>query len=190
MRRWMKVLLVVVLGAFGFWLGWAHAQDGKAKTERKKLERAQEVNGIPCAKDYAWFYAGGKLQRCTTSREVGFGMAQVPAGSIVAVLEDGRPDYAMMVRDVEVAGVTCSGGNRVLGPGEGAMTTFYPSGKLKQCFLAEDQDVLGVPCRASGMMRPDAGVELFEDGRLKSCTLAKEYGGDEEGRAVGGEVII
>jgi hypothetical protein len=32
------------------------------------------------------------------------------------------------------------------------MTTFYPSGKLKQCWLAKDQVVQGVPCMNGGIL--------------------------------------
>ena len=111
-----------VLDAFWFWLGWAQAQSG-VKAERKTLEQAQDASGIPCAKGYAWFYADGKLQRCTTSREIAFGEAKVPAGSIVVLLADGKPDYAMMVRKGCGSGhptlTVASRGNRVLGPSEG-----------------------------------------------------------------------
>ena len=49
------------------------------------------------------------------------------------------------------------------------------SSGLKQCFLPEDQEVQGVPCRSSGILRPDAGVKFKESGKLESCTLAKDF---------------
>jgi hypothetical protein len=185
MRQFLKLVLVVLLSVFGFWMGWARAQDGSAKTERRKLDQPQEVNGIPCAKDYAWFYADGKLQRCTTSREMAVGVAQVPAGSIVELLPNGKPNYVMMLHDATIGEVTCKGGNRLLGPSEGAMVMLYPSGKLQMCWLAKDQTVQGIPCMNGGILGDGAkrggGVKFRESGKLESCTLAEDYAGKRRG---------
>jgi antitoxin component YwqK of YwqJK toxin-antitoxin module len=112
----------------------------------------------------------------------------LPAGSFISLLPDGRPGYAVLQHDSEVAGVKCSGGNILLGPSEGSMTVFYPSGKLEQCWLAEDQSVQGVPCMRGGIMglfgdgaRRDGGAKFYESGKLKSCTLAKDYGTQHRG---------
>ena len=53
------------------------------------------------------------------------------------------------------------------------MTGFYPSGKLKYCWLTTDQEVQGVPCARSGMFTGNSGVEFYEDGRLKGCKPRK-----------------
>ena len=94
----------------------------------------------------------------------------------------------MMQHDAEVAGVKCSGGNRLLGPSEGAMTVFYPSGKLEQCWLAGDQVVQRVPCMTAGFIglfgdgaRRDGGAKFYESGKLESCTLGKDFGGKRRG---------
>jgi antitoxin component YwqK of YwqJK toxin-antitoxin module len=157
-------------------------------THRTKLKQDTEIQGIPCSKGYAWFYADGKLESCAVSREFVFGEAKVPVGSIVSLLQDGRPRYAMMARDSEVAGVKCSGGNRLLGPSEGSMTVFYPSGKLEQCWLAGDQVVQGIPCMRGGFLglfgdgaRRDGGVKFYESGKLESCTLARDFGEKRRG---------
>ena len=62
---------------------------------------------------------------------------------------------------------------------------FYPSGKFKSCFLAKDQLVQGVPCAHGGIVQAivhrDVPVELYENGRLKSCLLAADYPGQRRG---------
>jgi len=75
-----------------------------------------------------------------------------------------------------------------LGPSEGAATGFYPSGKLKICFLAGDQTVQGVPCMTAGFIgmfgdgaRRDGGAQFYESGKLKSCTLARDYASHHRG---------
>jgi antitoxin component YwqK of YwqJK toxin-antitoxin module len=122
------------------------------------------------------------LERCSVSREIAFGEAQVQRGSIIVLLPDGKPDYVMLRRDSSIAGAEGKGGG-LLGPDEGAMTTFYPSGKLKQCWLAKDQVVQGVPCMNGGILGDGtgAGVKFRESGKLESCKLAKDYGGLRRG---------
>lgn len=148
-------------------------------TYSKKLDQPRTIQGYPCAKTHAWFYADGRLQRCTVSQDILVGEITVPAQSILALLHNGRPNYTMLVRNTVINGLHCSGGG-LLGPAEGAMTSFYPSGKFRQCFLTEDQIVQGVPCARGGIYRAIAGhdvpVEFDENGKLKSCLLTADYG--------------
>jgi hypothetical protein len=178
MSRLVAVLGVMVAAGYGVTL---IAQSGTV-VQRTKLRQATEIQGYACAKDYAWFYSDGKLQRCTTSREIAVGVAQVQRGSIIELLPDGRPNYVMMLHDAAVGEVECSGGNWLLGPSEGAMVVLYPSGKLKMCWLAKNQVVQGVPCMSGGVFfgdgaKKDGGVRFMESGKLESCTLAKDFGG-------------
>jgi hypothetical protein len=68
-------------------------------------------------------------------------------------------------------------GGSFLGPGEGPMVAFYPSGRLKQCYLANDQVVQGVPCMNGGLFGDGrgGGVIFQEDGKLKSCKLTRDF---------------
>jgi hypothetical protein len=150
------------------------------------------IQGYSCDKGYTWFYADGKLKECFVSQETHYGEALIPRGSVIILKPDGQPDIAMLQHDTEIAGVNCSGGNWLLGPAEGAMTSFYPSGKLRACSLAVDQVVQGVPCRHSdgpvGILYGlwlkhqdyDIGIEFYESGELKSCGLATDFGGQKK----------
>jgi hypothetical protein len=176
----MKKSLLVVLTCFG----WAYLCAATPDSYRKTLDKPTVIQGYSCAKGYAWFYSDGKLENCAVSQDTQFGEALLPRGSIVHLKPDGRPDYAMMQHDSEVAGVKCSGGNWLLGPSEGAVTVFYPSGKLKLCFLPGDAVVQGVPCARGTFWTAIAGhdepVEFYEDGRLRSCGLAEDFGGQKK----------
>lgn len=146
------------------------------QTTRKTLDQPTEIQGYPCAKGYAWFFDDGRLNRCTVTQEIPFGEARIPAGTYIALNPDGTPSFIQMSHDAPVLGLTCMGGSW-LGPGEGAMVAFYPSGKLKQCFLAGDQMVQGVPCMSSGFFGDrGSGAQFHENGKLKSCKLTKDYG--------------
>jgi antitoxin component YwqK of YwqJK toxin-antitoxin module len=157
------------------------------KPAKKNLDKAQVIQGHACAKGDAWFYEGGKLSRCTLSQDAKIGNAIVPAGSLIDLLADGTLSYAMMLRPVTINGALCDGGG-LLGPSEGAMTSFYPSGKLKSCFLKANQTVGKVPCAKGGIIKATLGheyaVEFYETGKLKSCGLAMDYGGKKKGEQI------
>jgi len=105
-----------------------------------------------------------------------FGEITVPQESWINLTHDGHPDYVFLAHDAHVADYFCKGGG-FLGPREGAMTALYPSGKLKTCWLAADTVVDGLPC-VHASIRADAfgggsGTYFHENGRLKSCKLAR-----------------
>jgi len=179
----VAVFVVVAVGC-----GVTQTAQPRPATQRTTLQKDTEIQGYPCAKGYAWFYADGKLENCAVSQETQFGEALIPRGSIIYLKPDGRPKFAMMQHNTEVAGVKCSGGNWLLGPSEGAMTDFYPSGKLELCFLSEDEVVQGVPCMRAGFLglfgdgaRRDGGAKFYESGKLHSCTLSKDFGSQHRG---------
>jgi hypothetical protein len=165
------------------------ATEQAKQLHRKSLAQETQIEGYTCAKGVAWFYADGRLNECGVPRDTYFGVAHIPAGSWINLREDGRPDFVFLKRDTEIGGVTCSGGNWLLGPSEGASTVFYPSGKLQQCWLAGDQSIQGVPCMTSGFIgmfgdgaQRGGGANFYESGKLKSCTLARDYAGLKRGQ--------
>ncbi len=151
---------------------------------RKHLDQPTVIQGYPCASDYTWFFPDGRLNRCTVSREIDFGEAHIPEGSIIELFPDGRLSYVMMKHDTVLSGVRCSGGG-LLGPAEGSVTVLFPGGKLKLCYLAGDQVVQGVPCAGGGFWKAAVGheqaAEFYENGKLKSCRLSQDFGNHKRG---------
>jgi hypothetical protein len=164
-------------------------------THRTKLHQITVIQGYSCAKGYTWFYADGHLSECFISRDIDVGEAHIPKGSIIQlfpVQDDRRRLIGVMLNhDTAISGVRCSGGG-LLGPAEGAGTTLYPSGKLYACSPVEDQVVQGVPCRHDdgpldilyGLWIKhrdyDLGIEFYESGKLKSCGLSEDFGGQKK----------
>lgn len=152
--------------------------------EHKKLDQPTVVQGFPCDQGEASFYSDGHLQRCAISRDLLFGEAYIPAKSIIVLRPDGTPLRALLLRATEINGVHCAGAG-LLGPGEGSTTDFYPSGKVKLCFLDGDQTVQGVPCARGGFWKAtlnhELPVEFAEDGKLKSCGLSADFQGQHPG---------
>jgi hypothetical protein len=179
MRKDMLILALLGLGC----AGWSGTQ---TKTYRKKLEIPAEIQGYSCGTGYAWFYPGARLERCTVNRETAFGEANVPPGSIIVLHADGKPKFVYLSHDAPLVGCQCRGGSW-LGPGEGDTTAFYPSGKLKQCWLAGDQEVQGIPCRDAGgfsaaVFHHGGGATIFyENGKLQSCPVSKDFLGIKRG---------
>jgi hypothetical protein len=184
MPAWKTAMRTLVLAIALLALAHVAVSGPAEQTYRKTLDQPQTIQSYPCDKGYAWFYADGRLERCTISRDVLFGELAVPARSIIQLLPDGSPKYAMLVRNTLINGLPCAGGGP-LGPGEGATIELYPSGKFRLCFLTQDQVVQGVPCVRGGMLRALAGldvpVEFYESGKLKGCLLTAEYGGLHSG---------
>jgi len=174
-----KSLLLILVSCGLTCAGWAGP---RPEVHRQTLHAPTEIQGYPCAKGYAWFFADGRLNRCTVSVETAFGEARIPAGTYIALNPDGTPAFVQMTHSAPILGVTCMGGSW-LGPGEGAMVGFYPSGKLKECYLAGDQTVQGVPCMNGGILGDGLGLGavFHENGKLKSCKLAKDFGGQRKG---------
>jgi hypothetical protein len=152
-------------------------------SERRKLARETVIQGYPCAKGYAWFHPGGSLDSCTVAQEVAFGEARIPAGSIIGLTPDGKPKNVRMSHDAAIRGWIFQGGGP-LGAAEGSMVAFYPSGRLREGFLAGDQTIDGVPCAHGGLattvVHGDPSVWFGEDGRLERCRLSQDFGGQKK----------
>lgn len=183
-----KTLCVVALLSCAPFNGMNSAAGTPPQSHRQTLAQPKDIQGYPCAKGFAWFFANGKLEHCSISRAIPFGEATIPAGSWITLTSDGAPRIAQMSHDTKVNGYLCAGGG-LLGPGEGPMVSFYPGGKLQECFLAQDQFVQGVPCSHGGFWRTalssDPSVKFREDGELDSCLLTRDYKGRKKGERYG-----
>ena len=184
-------LIAVCVLLVGVGYGVAQTAQPRPATHRTKLKQDTVIQGYPCAKGYTWFYADGKLRDCTVSQETQYGEALIPRGSLIYLKPDGTLSEVNLAHDTRIHSVLCKGGG-ILGPAEGASAAFYPSGKLEQCWLAGDQVVQGVPCRHDddplGILYGlwvkhqdyDLGIEFYESGKLKSCGLAVDFGGQKK----------
>ena len=160
---------------------------GQPEATRRHLAGNTTIQGYPCAKGYAWVFPDGRLSRCTVSIDTSFGEAQIPKGSIIELWSDGTTDYVLLAHSAKIAGFLARGGGP-LGPAEGSITRFYRSGKLRSLYLVHDQVIQGVPCRSGSwaiLTDPINGgnfVEFYEDGKLKSCKLTRDFEGQIRGK--------
>jgi hypothetical protein len=78
---------------------------------------------------------------------------------------------AWLSQDVRLQGIPCKGtGYKAWAVG------FHPNGRLSLCYLSEVAEIEGIPCQAAWFWRELTGttqVQLYPDGRLRSCRLAR-----------------
>jgi hypothetical protein len=149
------------------------AQEKPAPNVFKRLPAAAEVNHYPCAPGAAWFYAGGQLRTCRLARDASFGEALAPAGSWIYLLENGAPSYVFLSGNTNIHGHVCRG------VGHDLITSLYPGGQLRTCWLATDEEIQDVPCMQTtffGKFRSGDRIaaSFYENGRLKSCKVSRD----------------
>ena len=111
---------------------------------------------------------------------------ELPAGTRVALEEDGSVRFVFLPADATLDGVPVNGGGKV-------MTGFHADGALRYAFLSHDTELDGIPCEASLFH----SAHLHPNGRLARARLSRdfEYAGssftkgdeirlDEEGQVV------
>jgi hypothetical protein len=149
-----------------------------------KLPHDTVIQGYPCAKGDAWFYPDGSLDQCILSRTTVLGDLQVPRRSVIELWPDGATRHVTLPHSAVISGYRVRG-VFLRGTSEDDVTAFYPSGKLRSIVLADAQTIQGVPCGADAATlfsdSNDDGnrVDFYEDGRLQSCSLTRDYGGQK-----------
>src|ERR1039458_5264904 len=112
----MKAIFLLAL----ITIGSAAALGQPPQSTHKTLNQPTEIQGYPCSKGHAWFFADGRLHRCTVTHESAVGEVRISAGSYIALHPDGTPDLVQMPHDAPILGLTCAGGS-FLGPGKGSV---------------------------------------------------------------------
>ncbi len=169
----------VLSKVFGAWTGW---QDNatlhgitfqRAKTDQRGfvigyLAADTAIAGRPCRQGWVHLHPNGIPAGYTAAADIPLSRLTIPAGTWVFQDDKGTLTVCSFPRDMKIQNHDCRGG---IGGSEGVQTAFYPSGALKQFFAPKAVEIEGFPCRASAFQ---PGIELYEDGRLKSATLDKD----------------
>jgi hypothetical protein len=144
---------------------------------RRTLREPETIDGVRC-QDYAWVREGGGLDGCFLAGDQTIDGRPLPAGTRVALDREGHLDWVFLPATTEIAGHRCRGG------GHDFMTGFHPGGALRLCWLAEDEEIQGIPCsKVTGigeMWRGlfsrgrHGGVYFHPDGKLASCRLSRD----------------
>lgn len=155
--------------------GIAFAADGARTT----LTAPARFQGYECAPGPAWFYEGGKLKYCKLAHDGKFGDYTVPAGSWIHLRNDSTPEFVLLAHDTKLGKLLCRGNGA-----ESYSTALHPNGRLKECWLAGDQIVQGIPCQGATFLTAvmnNASARLYDNGRLESCVLSTDFNGTGKG---------
>lgn len=181
----MKILLTVlgsVLLVFATGCSWKeNVEVHGVKFQRAKItdngfvvgyvDKDLTVAGRPCKAGWIQLHPNGALAGFTAAKDVALSRFRIPAGGWVMQNADGVVTICSFPRDTMVQGHLCRGGG-LIGGSEGVQTSFYPDGALKQFFGPEPVRIDGVPCGADLFHR---GIELYQNGHLKSATLSEDF---------------
>ncbi|MFA5164542.1 MAG: hypothetical protein WC481_03130 [Candidatus Omnitrophota bacterium] len=119
------------------------------------LEKPAAVQDLPC-QGWIYFYESGKVRDAELSRDVSLQGITLSKGSRIYLYESGR------LRSGTLAEAKMIGGVKVA---DGARVSLFETGKLVNVYLTKAQEIQGILC-APGP------VDFYNDGRLKSSTLA------------------
>jgi hypothetical protein len=146
----------------------------KSGTITALLKAPTTIKGFPCAPGYIHFAPSGNLRAFTLAEATAVQGNDIPKGTWLQLDEALMLKYCSFPTDTMIQGHLCRG----TGGPKGVSTSFYPSGRLKGFYAPTSIDIQGIPCKAS-LFSP---IYLFENGRLKECTLSRA-------RTVGGKSL-
>ncbi len=129
----------------------------------------RDIQGFPCAQGWIHFRPDWQLLSFQFSEDFMYKGTHIPAHTWFHFpYQPGQTGYVLSFpNDYEVQGHLCGGS----GGYKGTHTGFYDSGRLRSFFAPEDVVIDGVPCAASLLVN----VNLYENGKIKSCKLAGDY---------------
>jgi hypothetical protein len=144
-----------------------------------------EIQGISCSGSVE-YYQGGKLKSCTLGREDTVTAQPLPPGTVVNLTPEGSLDWCFLPQNTVIQGHVC------LGSGHGFMTGFHPNGQLKTAWLADDEVIQGIPCAKyrflSSLFGGGERTVFDESGRLRYCTLSRDFTIEDQNLKKGDEV--
>jgi hypothetical protein len=122
------------------------------------------LGGYHCI-SWIHFFESGRIKQFETARNIESATYTIPAGSIL-FFNDQNPDKIKNIwfsKDVIINSIGCMGGAKI-------STEFYDNGSLKACFLTNDQNIQGFPCKSS-LFEP---IYFYPDGKIKILTLSSD----------------
>lgn len=161
----MKLLPLLLLAAMLVSLSVSCRIDKSGSDE--SFSQPTDVQGVSCS--YVVYFDDKKMKSCVLAREDTLSGQPLPEGTIVFFSHDGVMESCFLQQDTEVQGHLCKGHS------DDWQTTFYPSGKLKLAWLANDVIIQGTPCLAASIWNGrSAGTIFYENGNLAGCKVARD----------------
>ncbi len=133
--------------------------------KQAKLHTPIVIQGIPC-EQWVHFDSAGNLSQCRVARDTIYNSVILLKKTVMRFRQNVTIFYAYFPKNVFVQGISCKGRWW-----DWIETSFYHNGRLHGTFLSKDENIQGVPCKASLFH----GVQFQENGSLSKCTLSANY---------------
>lgn len=133
-----------------------------------EIDTETVVGGRACAPGWLHLHPDGTPAAFTAAHEIVLPRVTIPAGTWIMQDASGTITTCAFPADTLVQGHLCRG----TGGPKGTQVSFHADGSLRQFFPAKPTVIDGVPC-ATGSVR--GAIELYADGRLKSCLLDRDH---------------
>jgi hypothetical protein len=165
----IAVLAVAVLASL------ASGQSQKPPLIRIQISTDTSISGVRCAptgRAKAELFTSGQLASCPLASDTVISGHRLAAGTWIDLTEDGALRAVWLNHDTVIGELLCKGTGY-----KGWSTGFHPSGALRVCFLVNDAILDGIPCRGGSFLaelRGTTQVILHENGRLRSCSVARD----------------
>jgi hypothetical protein len=132
-----------------------------------ELAQTTAINDRLCKRGWIHLHPNGVPAAFTTAAPVTVGRTILPLDTWVLQTLNGEVYACAAPYDIEVRGQWCRGTSEP----KGVQIAFYPSGALRSFFPAAATTIDGIPCRGGTV---NGMVELYENGRMKSCLLDRD----------------
>ena len=149
------------------------------------FDNPQTVRGLLA--DRAYYTPGDTLYRVDLAEADSLLDWIVPAKTMVFFNPDSTIRYCFLSKNTEMDGLVCRGS------GHNWMTCFYPNGRLKLVWLAEDATIEGIQVRKATWWRAvwqQAQTAFHPNGELKTAWLAEDQTIQGELRKKGSMVMF
>jgi len=131
------------------------------------LSNQSMVNGHHCAEDWIHVDKNGNLILFKSASKDLYNNIVIPKNTWIYILKDRF--ICVFPDDQFIDGYKIMHGKGV----KGTQTAFYTSGKLKYFFSKQNITIDGIECKGNPLLTVNL-IGLYENGKLKNCTLAND----------------
>ena len=146
----------------------------------KYIGESAEIQGYPCMKGKVRFHFNDSLLSFRSAAEIRLDHGSIPAESRIYLYTNGRPEHISLSADTKIQGYGISSKKRMQGP----HLSFYNGGELWKFKPQADVNINGILCDQ------DHDIELYPDGGLMCCHLAREIKSADHHFMSGSRILI
>jgi tetratricopeptide (TPR) repeat protein len=146
----------------------------------KYLKEPTTIQDYPCKRGKVRFHFIDSLLSFKSAAQINLEHGSIPAGSRIYLYDNGKPENILLSADTEIQGYGISGKTRM----QGYQLSFYNGGELWKFRPVSDEEIDGIFCSHKHE------IELYPDGSLMCCHLARDIQGRDNHFAAGTHILL